>query len=165
MLNHYIKTTFRFFVEHKLFSAVNLIGLSFALCLVYFTLIYVRFELSYDRFNERADQIYRISTNITGTTGINEETTAAPLSQALEKTFPEIEKAGRLLLDYYIISKEQDNFGEQTLAYADSSIFSIFSFPLLKGDPTTVLRLLLIWCYLKVLQSDILEQQIALTKP
>jgi len=138
MLKNYIKTTFRYLTENKIFSVVNLLGLSLALCLIYFTFLYVHFEWSYDRFNKQVDQIYRISTDVTGATGISKETAAAPLALALEKTFPEVEKAGRLLLDYYIISKDEDNFGEQPVAYADSSIFSIFSFPLLRGNPSTV---------------------------
>jgi len=138
MLKHYITTTARYLSENKLFSIINLFGLSIALCIVFFTFLYVRFELSYDQFNTKVNHIYRVSTDIKGVTGITQETSAPPLAMALEKNFPEVEKTGRFLLDYYIVSKEQDSFGEETLAYADSSVFSIFSFPLVRGSIATV---------------------------
>jgi putative ABC transport system permease protein len=140
MLKHYLKTTHRYLCENKRFSTINIFGLAVALCIVYLIFFFVRFELSYDQFNTNVDRIYRISTDIKGSTGVNQETSAPALAAALERDFPEVEKAGRLPLDYCIISKEQETFGEETLAYADSSIFSIFSFPLLRGNVTTALN-------------------------
>ncbi|MFC6103515.1 ABC transporter permease [Olivibacter domesticus] len=140
MLKHYLKTTLRYLFENKRFSIINIFGLAVALCIVYLIFFFVRFELSYDQFNKNVDRIYRISTDIKGATGVNQETSAPALAIALERNFPEVEKAGRFLLDYYIISKEHENFGEETLAYADSSIFSIFSFPLLRGNVATALN-------------------------
>lgn len=140
MLKHYLKNTFRYLTENKTFSAINLFGLSLALCIVYFTFYYVRFEQSYDQFNKNVDRIYRISTDIKSATGINKETSSAPLAEALERELSEVEKAGLTFLDYYIISKDQENFGEETVAYVDSSIFSIFTFPMLRGKSLLRIR-------------------------
>src|SRR6185312_8142041 len=138
MLRHYFKTSFRYFSEHKLFSFINLAGLASALCVVYFAILYVSFELSYDKFNVHAKNIYRISTDVETANGTNFETSPAPLAEALQSSFPEIKTAARIFLDYYIVQKDASNFGEETLAYADSSVFSVFSFPLIKGNPATV---------------------------
>ncbi|MDP4284474.1 MAG: ABC transporter permease [Bacteroidota bacterium] len=138
MFKHYLKTSFRYLREHKIFSAINLIGLATAMCVVYFALLYVNFELSYDKFNSNADRIYRISTDVKTAAGINYETTSGPMAEALQTSFPEVKTATRIFLDYYIVQKDENNFGEETLAYADSSIFSAFSFPLIKGNLATV---------------------------
>ncbi len=138
MLRHYLKTTFRYLSEHKTFSAVNLIGLASAFCVVYFAMLYVSFELSYDKFNVNAKNIYRISADVQTVSGKNFETSPAPMAEALQSSFPEIKTTARIFLDYYIVQKDENNFGEETLAYADSSVFSVFSFPLIKGNPATV---------------------------
>ena len=77
ILRHYLKTTFRYLSEHKIFSAINLIGLASAFCVVYFAMLYVSFELSYDKFNVNAKNIFRISTDVETATGTNYETSPA----------------------------------------------------------------------------------------
>jgi putative ABC transport system permease protein len=136
MIRHYLKTTFRYLWENKMASTINLVGLATALCVVYFALLYVRFELSYDKFNKNVDQVYRVGMNINTPAGINHETTPAPMAEALQ-TFPEIKTSTRIFLDYYIVQKDQENFGEETLAYADPSVFNVFSFPLIRGNAST----------------------------
>ena len=138
MIKHYLKTTFRYLSEHKTFSAINLVGLATAMCVVYLALLFVNFELSYDKFNAKADHIYRVSTDVETAAGINYETTSAPVAGVIQTSFPEVKTATRIFLDYYIVQKDENNFGEETLAYADSSVFSVFSFPLIKGNPTKV---------------------------
>ncbi|MGN6533274.1 MAG: ABC transporter permease, partial [Ginsengibacter sp.] len=138
MIRHYLKTTFRYLSQHKLFSAINLIGLASAFCVVYFAMQYVGFELSYDKFNVNAKNIFRMSADVETATGKNYETSPAAMAEALQSSFPEIKTAARIFLDYYIVQKDENNFGEETLAYADSSVFSVFSFPLIKGNPSTV---------------------------
>jgi len=141
MIQHYLKTTFRYLKANKIFSAINLFGLAIAICVVYFTLLFVNFELSYDKFHTKGDRIYRLSTDIKTEKGVNYETTSASMAEALEASFPEIETATRIFLDYYIVQNEEDeNFGEETLAYADETVFSVFSFPLIRGNAATVLN-------------------------
>lgn len=138
MLRHYLKTTFRYLLEHKIFSAINLIGLASAFCVVYFAMLYISFELSYDTFNANAKNIYRLSVDVETPTGENYETSPAAMAEALESSFPEIKTSTRIFLDYYIVQKDENNFGEERLAYADSSVFSVFSFPLINGNPAKV---------------------------
>lgn len=138
MFKHYLKTTFKYLKQHLIFSAINLVGLATALCVVYFAFLYVHFETSYDTFNIKADRIYRLSTDVKTPAGINYETSSAPLAGAIEDAFPEVKTATRIFLDYYIIQKDENNFGEETLAYADSSVFNVFSFHLIRGRISSV---------------------------
>jgi len=138
MIKHYFKTSIKFLKEHLIFSTINLVGLATALCVVYFAFLYVNFETSYDAFNIEADRIYRLSADVVTPAGINYETSSGPMAGAIENAFPEVKTATRIFLDYYIIQKDENNFGEETLAYADSSVFNVFSFPLVRGTVSSV---------------------------
>ena len=140
MVSHYLKTTWRYLSEHKIFSAINLVGLGCSFCIVYFALLFVNFELSYDKFNTKADRIYRVSTDVENAAGINYETSSGPMAEALQTNFAEVEKTARIFLDYYIVQRDEKFAVEETLAYADSSVFSVFSFPLIKGNASSVLN-------------------------
>lgn len=133
MIKNYFRTTYRYLKNNKLFTAINLLGLSTALCVSYFAILYVKFELSYDDFNPNKDRIYRISTDVKTGTGIKQETSNATLAPDIVTDFPEVEKSTRIFLDYYIVQKDKEPATEETIAYADSSIFSLFAFPLSKG--------------------------------
>ncbi|HEY5390536.1 MAG TPA: FtsX-like permease family protein [Hanamia sp.] len=138
MFKHYLKTTFKYLKEHLIFSSINLVGLATALCVVYFAFLYVHFETSYDTSNTKADRIYRLSTDVETPAGINYETSSALLAGAIENAFPEVKTATRIFLDYYIVQKDENNFGEETLASADSSVFHVFSFHLIRGTVSSV---------------------------
>ncbi|CAN5585643.1 ABC transporter permease [soil metagenome] len=138
MIKHYFKTTFRYLRAYKLFSAINLVGLAVAFSVVYYAVLFVHFELSYDRFNTNADRIFRLSTNVKTPAGITHETSAGAFAGAVQSLFPEVENTTRIFLDYYIVQKDQAAYGEETLAYADPSVFSVFSFPLISGNAATV---------------------------
>ncbi len=133
MFKNYFKTTYRYLKNNKLFTAINLLGLAIALCVTYFAILYVRFEVSYDDFNPNKDRVYRISTDIKTGTGIKQETSNAALAFDLATAFPEVEKTTRVFLDYYIVQKDKEPATEETMAYADSSMFSVFAFSLERG--------------------------------
>ena len=138
MIKHYFKTTYRYLKAYKIFSAINLVGLSIAFCVVYYAVLFVHFELSYDKFNTNTDRIYRLSTNVETPAEITYETSAGAVADAIQSAYPEVENTTRIFLDYYIVQKGQDAYGEETLAYADPSVFSVFSFPLISGNAATV---------------------------
>jgi len=97
--------------------------------MLFFALLYVNFELSYDTYHEKADRIYRLVTDVKTSTGVSYESTSGPMATALQEDFPEVEIASRVLLDYMTVQNEQGNFNEENLAYADPSLFSVFTFP------------------------------------
>jgi putative ABC transport system permease protein len=134
MLKNYIKTSFRYFLNHKAFSTINIIGLSTGICVCFFALLYVQFELSRDSYNKQADNIYRLVTDIKTPTGINYESTSAPMAPAIQAAFPEVKIATRILMDDMIIQSNPNNASKEEIAYADASAFSVFTWPLLRGN-------------------------------
>ncbi|MPR34842.1 ABC transporter permease [Salmonirosea aquatica] len=140
MLRNYLKITLRNLIRSKTYSIINIGGLTLGIVVCFFALLYVRFELSYDTFNEKADRIYRLVTDVETSNGIEYQSTPGALAPALQGTFPEVEGATRVFLDYLILQKEQDEAREEKIAYADSSLFSIFTLPLISGNPATILN-------------------------
>ena len=141
MLIHYFRTTLRYLWSHTFFSSINLLGLSVGWCACFLTGLYVQFELSHDAYHENADRVYRLVTDVETATGTNYESTSAPMAPVLQSAFAEIENATRVLVDYLIVQPEDRSFSaEETVAYADPSVFSVFTFPLVRGDASTALE-------------------------
>ena len=141
MLKYNLVTSFRSIKRNLSFSLINISGLSIGLTLVIILLVWLQFEFSFDKFHENADRIFRVvvefereksSDNFAGT--------PAPLGEALKKEIPEVVDyvrfgyLGRVLVNY-----ENEQFWEE-IELADPSIFKIFSFKLLKGNPETALN-------------------------
>jgi putative ABC transport system permease protein len=140
MLRNYLKITLRNLIRSKTYSLINIGGLTLGIVVCFFALLYVNFELSYDTYHQKADRIYRLVTDVETSTGIEYQSTPGALAPALQGTFPEVEGATRVFLDYLILRKDQEEAREEKIAYADSSLFSIFTLPLLSGNPATVLN-------------------------
>jgi putative ABC transport system permease protein len=141
MLKNYLITSLQYLQKNKAISAINLIGLTIGLTVSFFALLYVDFELSYDAYHKNADRIYRLVTDVTTSTGIDHRGSAVPLAPAIQDAFPEVQASTRIVLDYLIIQKEGGAASEERIAYADSSIFSVFTFPLVKGNPNKALNI------------------------
>jgi putative ABC transport system permease protein len=134
MLKNYLITTFQYLQKNKAFSVINLIGLTLGLTVSFFALLYVNFEMSYDSYHENADHIYRVVTDVKSSTGIDYRGSALPLAPAIQDAFPEVKASTRIVLDYLIIQKEGGAASEEKIAYADSSFFSVFTFPFVSGN-------------------------------
>jgi|WetSurMetagenome_2_1015567.scaffolds.fasta_scaffold14306_3 putative ABC transport system permease protein len=137
MLSNFFKTALRNIFRHKTYVIINILGLavSFACSLLIF--LFVIHELSYDKFNEKYDRIYRLY--LVGKMGESEfkgSWTAAPTAKAFIDEFPEVESAVRM--DSWgesLIRIDDRKFIEDKIALADSSFFDVFSLKLLKGNP------------------------------
>ena len=134
MLKHYLKTAFRYFLSHKTFSFINIIGLATGICVCFFALFYVQFELSRDSYNQKADNIYRLVTDIKTSAGINYESTSTPMGPAIKAAYPGIKDMARVFMDDMILQSNPNNATKEEVAYADSSVFKIFTWPLLRGS-------------------------------
>ncbi|MDB4902570.1 MAG: FtsX-like permease family protein [Mucilaginibacter sp.] len=134
MLKNYFKTSFRYFWNHKVFSLINIVGLTTGICVCFFALLYVQFELSRDSYNKNADNIYRLVTDVKTPSGINYESTSTPMGPAMKATFTEVKDMARVFMDDMILQSNPDNPIKEEVAYADSSVFKIFSWPLLRGN-------------------------------
>lgn len=142
MLKNYLKTALRNIQKHKIFSIVNISGLAVSMTCSFLIFIWVKNELSYDRFHEKADCIYRVVTEHSsdGKTDIF-PSSPAPLAQALMEEIPEVKQAIRLeeYGDVRLVSGSKQFWGNRCFL-TDSAFFDLFSFPLIKGDPRTALN-------------------------
>jgi len=141
MVAHYLKIAFRTAVTRRSYSLINVAGLSVAMACCILILVYVVHQLSYDRYHQNADRIYRLVANLTlGGTPNDIASTNAPPALAMVEDFPEVVGAarfrpiGRLPFRY-----EDRHFYEERVLYADASVFEVFSFPLIRGNPATAL--------------------------
>ncbi|HEX5153777.1 MAG TPA: ABC transporter permease [Parafilimonas sp.] len=123
-------------MKNKVFSFIKIFSLTVGLAAVIFIFLWVIDEMSYDKFHTNAGNIYKVMTNNTYPDGSIETypATSALLKNAMQAEIPEVDKIALLSMQTdALIGHERNFFNEQGL-YADSSLFSIFSFPLLKGS-------------------------------
>jgi len=143
MFKNYSKVAFRNLTRQKAFSFINILGLAIGLTVSFLILIYVLDELSYDRYHEQADRIYRIADK--GQVGgqlLNIAVTPAPWAFALKNDYPEIEHVTRIKPpdSRWLIGYGEKKFYERGFFFADSTVFDIFSFSLLRGNSRTALK-------------------------
>jgi putative ABC transport system permease protein len=141
MIRNYIKLAFRSLLKNKGFTIINVLGLAFGLAACRLIVFYVVDELSYDRYNTRADKIYRVNADIKyGGNASSYAITPPPLATALQ-SFPEVSNTVRLLHDGGLrIKLNNENIQEDNVVYSDASLFNIFTLPLIAGDAKTALK-------------------------
>src|ERR1700710_2981158 len=108
MFKNYLKTAFRYFWLHKTFSLINLVGLTTGICVCFFALLYVQFELSRDSYNKNADNIYRLVTDVKTPDGVNYESTSTPMGPAMKVAFTEVKDMARVFMDDMILQSNPD---------------------------------------------------------
>jgi putative ABC transport system permease protein len=140
MFRSYLKIAWRSLLRHRTYSLLNLTGLAIGMCVFFFAVKYVLFELSYDNYHERSDQIYRLVTDVKTPNGTELKSTTGAMGKAIKDAFPEVLAVARIFPDYLIVQKDQDQYGEENIAYADATLFSVFTLPLLAGNPSTALN-------------------------
>ncbi len=141
MLRTYFKTAWRNILKHKGFSFINIFGLSIGLAAFGFIALYVTDELSYDRYHKNADRIVRAVQHGTWNGGsFDLAVTSAPYAAALKNDYKEVEDAVRINAEGGgKISYENKQLGVNDIFFADNSIFNIFSYTFLYGDPRVAL--------------------------
>lgn len=141
MIRNYFKVAVRNLWKNKGFSAVNIIGLAAGLATCLLIFLYVTDELNYDRYNEKADCIYRIDGDIQF--GGNHLILAAspdPMGATLKKDFPQVEQYVRFRgHGGFLVKKGTENVQENKVIYTDSTLFDVFTLPLIAGDANTAL--------------------------
>ncbi|MDB5130283.1 MAG: FtsX-like permease family protein [Mucilaginibacter sp.] len=142
MIKDFIKTAFRTLLKNKGFTAINVLGLALGLATCMLIVFYVIDELSYDKFNTKTDRIYRVNSDIKfgGSEG-SFAVTPAPLAVAFLSELPEVKQVARFRSwGGFQVKKGNQNLREHKVVYADASIFDIFTFPMIAGDPKTALK-------------------------
>jgi putative ABC transport system permease protein len=143
MFGNILKVTIRNLIRQPWYTFINILGLAIGIASSILITLYVINELTYDRFHQKADRIYRIGVRgqMPGNE-LNQAVTAAPMMEALLNDYPEVEMACRIAkFGDWLVSYEDKKFNEtdKTFKFADSTFFEMFDFKLLKGDPKTVL--------------------------
>jgi len=140
MINNYIKTTLRNIRKHRTLSIINILGLTIGLSAVILIGIYVRHEISFDRFHENAENIYRIERK--GVFDGNEfhlPHTNNQIPSAMHEEFPSVTNFVRIWPNEVMLKDSRNNYHQEEVYFADASFFEIFSFSLIEGDPQKAL--------------------------
>ena len=141
MFKNYLKVAWRNLLRKKVFSFINIFGLAMGLAIFTLISLYVLDELSYDHYNEHANRIYRVNTDIKiNGSEFHDKDTPAPMADALVKTYPQVEQAVRISGGGDILVKKGDEtLVEQHAFFADPNLFNVFTLPMVAGNPKTAL--------------------------
>jgi len=141
MLRNYIKIAWRNLIRNRAFSAINIAGLAIGLATCLLISLFVLDELSYDRYNEKADRIVRVIFRGSSAGGtMNEAHVMPPTAQTLRRDYPEVLEATRLRMGGTpLITYGEKTVKESSIAYVDSNFCQVFTLPYLQGDPKTAL--------------------------
>lgn len=141
MFKNFLLTITRNFIRNKFYTSLNIVGLSVGLLCAILIVLFIQDELTYDKFNVKHERIIRLGSDFT----INGKrdrgaTSALPFGPTFKAEFSEVEEFVRILGS----GRQQFKYGnrvffEEDIVYIDSSVFSVFSFELIKGDPKTCL--------------------------
>ncbi len=130
MLRNYFKTAFRNMRRNKLFTGLNIFGLATGLACSILIFLWVRDELSYDRFNPGADRIFRLTARVKE---VDAATVPYAFAAAMLKEVPGVKNVTRVHTDEKIITAGDNRFDEKRFFYADSNFLRMFNYPLLRG--------------------------------
>jgi len=142
LFKNYLLSLARNAGRDKFFTLLNLLGLAVGITASILIFIYIQDQLTYDKYNENLDRIYRLEADFT----INEKQDLMarvqfPLAPTLKDEYPEVEEFVRMIIqpDLYF-EREEDTFKEDSIAFADSTVFKIFTIPFIAGDKSTALK-------------------------
>jgi ABC-type antimicrobial peptide transport system permease subunit len=150
MLKSYLSLILRIIVRNKIFSGINILGLSIGLTISYLIFLWVQDELSFDSFHQYADDICRVTVETPRPEGVfRAAVTPAPTGDYLENEIPEIldhvllrPLSGKYLVEYApeVDASSERKYYEEGIVCVDSSFFDLFSYKFLAGDPATAPR-------------------------
>jgi len=149
MIKNYLKIAWRNLMKNKVFSLINIVGLSTGLACCMLISLYILNETSYDRYQKNADNIYQVGTEFRGVGDIKKlPNTPAAMGEIMKSVFPEIQQTTRLvrlfgedktLLQYTPPNNAVKSFYETKGYLADSTFFRMFTYNFIAGDPSTAL--------------------------
>lgn len=140
MLKSYIKAAFRNLNKNRLYSFINIFGLTVGLAACLLIGIYINHELSYDTFNANANRLVRVTMEYAQAGTVNTTaTTGTKVGPQFKRTFPVVEEYARTYITHRVIQNGDKLFDEPGVLYADPGFFKMFSFPIITGDAATAL--------------------------
>ncbi len=144
MIKNYFKIAWRNLAKYKFISFINLFGLAVGLTCCLLITTYILNELSYDKFNKNAENIYRVTRTFNdknGVVSLTLSTVAPPFGYYFPTDFPEIKNMTRLLSNGITPLKYKDKLINEPDAYfADENFFNVFTLQVTEGDPKTALK-------------------------
>ncbi len=143
MFKNYLKVALRNLWKNKGFSAINILGLATGLATCLLIVLYVVDELSYDRYNKKAERIYRVDADIRlGGGDLHLAVSSDPMGATLKKDYPQVEEYTRVFASSgsKLIKKGTQFIEEQAVAHVDSTFFNVFTLPAIEGDTRTALN-------------------------
>jgi putative ABC transport system permease protein len=143
MLKNYLKVAWRNIVKNRTFSIINVAGLAIGLACFILIAMYVMDEISYDKYNVKADRIYRVNSDIRfGGTDLKLAVCSDPMGATLKKDYPQVEQYTRIYASSgsKLIKKGDVFINEERVAHADSTFFDVFTLPAISGNTNTALN-------------------------
>jgi putative ABC transport system permease protein len=141
MFKSYFTIAWRTFLRSKGYSLINIFGLAIGLSACLLIALYVHHELSYDQFHEKANRIYRVNSEIKfGDNHLDLAVVQPPFGEAARMEFQQVEQTTRLMwYGGFLVKKGDVNIREENVAWADSTLFDVFTLPIVAGNPKTAL--------------------------
>ncbi len=145
MFRNNLKIAFRNLRKHKSISFINIFGLAIGMACCLLILLFVKDEISYDRYNRDADRIVRIVKDFVNDDGsrLPDATSPAALAPAMQSEIPEVEHITRVFPGWgnkFLISYGDKRFIEERFFRVDSSFFDVFTFPFIRGNAQTAFK-------------------------
>ena len=143
MLKNYLKIAWRNLLKNKTFSFINIAGLAIGLSCFILIALYVLDEISYDRYNKKANRIYRVDSDIKfGGTELKLAVCSDPMGATLKKDYPQVEEYARIYASggSKLVKKGNQFIDEPNVVHADSTLFNVFTLPAVSGNTATALN-------------------------
>ena len=147
MLRNYVKVMVRILMKAKVFTLINLLGLATGMACSLLIFLFIRDELSYDRFHKDSDNIYRLVQNHVNEDGtqIPDARTPRALATAIQREIPEVSGITRAFANPdwgadFLIKYRDKKFNEVKIFWVDSTFFDVFTFPFIKGNAKSALN-------------------------
>ncbi len=144
MFRNYFKVSVRYLLRNKVYSIINIFGLALGIACCLLLSLYIMDEMSYDKHHERPEDLYRIISKFESDKGFDKLGTASPpIAMTMKEEIPEVEYAARLLdppgATQSLIRYGDNSFYESDGIIADSTVFDMFSYKLIEGNPKKAL--------------------------
>ena len=143
MIKNLLLVALRNFKRDKWYSLLNILGLTIGITFGLFLIFYIKDELSYDRYHEKADRIFRVNSIIKEADRDTMRWAIAPfpMGPALAKDYPEVEESVRFVNSGRTMFKNGGlRLYEDKVFFADSNVFRVFTYPFIEGNPQTALK-------------------------
>lgn len=141
MLKNYLLLAFKHFRKHRLFSLINVLGLTVGITCCLMIFLFIQHELSFDAFHHNAKYIYRVNRVSPKGNNVLIPYLSPPFGPTLRRDYPDdIVSTVRVDVDNDLVSYNKVSFNEKKIILVDSNFFTFFDFPLLRGDRATVLK-------------------------